>query len=70
MGFNFKTLPGATGAASFCVQLPPEVLECAEGIDEKDGLELQLGIDQASAVAAAEHGVVVEDARLLLVCMF
>ena len=53
LGYGFKSLPGATGAASFCVQLPPKVLEDVKDVDETDDLKLQLDIGQAPAAAPA-----------------
>lgn len=56
LGYGFKRQQGATGVVSFCVQLPPNVLEDAKDVDEKDDLKLQLDIGQAPpAEAPAEE---------------
>jgi radial spoke head protein 4/6 len=55
LGYGFKRQQGATGVVSFCVQLPPKVLEDVKDVDEKDDLKLQLDIGQAPAAAPAEE---------------
>jgi radial spoke head protein 4A len=55
LGYGFKRQQGATGIVSFCVQLPPRVLEDVKDVDEKDDLKLQLDIGQAPAAAPAEE---------------
>jgi radial spoke head protein 4/6 len=55
LGYGFKRQQGATGIVSFCVQLPPKVLEDAKDVEEKDDLKLQLDIGQAPAPAPAEE---------------
>ncbi len=56
LGYGSKRQQGATGVVSFCLQLPPSVLEDAKDVDEKDDLKLQLDIGQAPpAEAPAEE---------------
>ena len=56
LGYGFKRQQGASGVVSFCVQLPPNVLEDAKDVEEKDDLKLQLDIGQAPpAEAPAEE---------------
>jgi radial spoke head protein 4A len=55
LGYGFKRQQGATGIVSFCVQLPPKVLEDVKDVEEKDDLKLQLDIGQQPAAAPAEE---------------
>jgi radial spoke head protein 4A len=55
LGYGSKRQQGSTGVVSFCVQLPPKVMEDAKDVDEKDDLKLQLDIGQAPAAAPSEE---------------